>query len=257
MLGITLRPAWPAGAGDPGCSRSRHPRPVAVGDLFEAAAVAGDGRDRVGHVEQLPAGRHPVLRAARRDPAALGHGRAHVQRAGAVGAVAARRADAFQHRGLRDVRGDLRLERRHGGDDRHRRPGRGREARLFRAAVPRHDRRRRHARHPHPALDQHDRLWRAHRDLDPQALSRGLHPRPRARDPVQPDRAGHLPDQAIDGRHADLDELGAALRSPARPDPAAGDLPGGDRLDLCRLGDGDGVRGARRARRRRHCRGTR
>ena len=144
------------------------------------------------------------------------------------------------------------LERRHGGDDRHRGAGRGREARLFRAAVPRHDRGRRHARHPDPALDQHDRLRRAHRDLDPEALSRGLHPRHRSGEPVQPDGAGHLPDPAGAGRHADGDELGAAHRGAARPAAAADHLPRRDRLDLCRLGDGDRVGGARRDRRRRH-----
>ena len=69
--------------------------------------------------------------------------------------------------------------------------GESREARLLRAPVPRHHRRRRHARHPDPAVDQHDRLRRADRDLDPEALSRGLHPRPRPREPVQPDGADH------------------------------------------------------------------
>jgi len=38
----------------------------------------------------------PVLRPAGRDPAALGHGRAHVQCAGAMGALAAGRPHAFQ-----------------------------------------------------------------------------------------------------------------------------------------------------------------
>ena len=72
MLVVTLaHPARPAGAGDPGRRRPRRPRPVAVGHLFEAAAVAGHGRDRLGHLEQLPPGRDPVLRAAGRDPAAL------------------------------------------------------------------------------------------------------------------------------------------------------------------------------------------
>ena len=51
------------------------------------------------------------------------------------------------------------------------------------------------------------------RHLDPEALSRGLHPRPRPGGAVQPDGAGHLPDQAGTGRHADRDELGAALRA--------------------------------------------
>ena len=195
MLGVTLALlvgllalAIPVAAGL-GCSR-----PVAVGHLFEAAAVARDGRDRLGHVEQLPAGRDSVLRAARRNPAALRHGRADVQRAGAVGAVASRRADAFEHRGLRDVRRDVRIERRDGGDDRHRRARRGRKARLLGAAVSRHDRGGRHARHPDPAVDQHDRLRRADRDLDPEALSRGLHSRRHPGEPVQPDGAGHLPD---------------------------------------------------------------
>ncbi len=145
----------------------------------------------------------PVLRAAGRDPAALRHGRAHVQRAGPLGALAAGRAHAFQHRRLRHVRRHLRLERGDGGDDRHRGAGRGREARLFRAPVPRHDRRRRHARHPDPAVDQHDRLRRADRHLDPQALSRGLHPGSGPRQPVQPDGDRDLPAAAGRRRNAD------------------------------------------------------
>ena len=206
----------------------------------------------MGHVEQLPARRDPVLRAARRNPAALGHGGAHVQCAGAVGAVAARRPDAFQHRGLRDVRRHLRIERRDRGDDRHRRAGRSREARLLRAAVPRHHRGRRHARHSHSAVDQHDRLRRADRYIDPEALSRGLHPRRHSGEPVQPDGARHLPDQAAVRRQADVRDLERALRGAAGSAAAADHLPRGDRLDLCGLGDRNRIRGARRARRPRH-----
>ena len=131
------------------------------------------------------------------------------------------------------------LERGHRGDHRHGGDGRGREARLFRAAVSGHDRRRRYARHPDPALDQHDRLWRSDRYLDPKALSRGLHPWPRAREPVQPDcpRICSIWPQ-LGGKPT---ATSWSQRIAALPDlhPAADHLPCRDRLDLCGLGDGN------------------
>ena len=61
-----------------------------------------------------------------------------------------------------------------------------------------------------------------------------------------------LPHPAGARRQADGDELEPAHRGAARPAAAADHLPCRDRLDLCRLGDGNRVRGARRDRRHRH-----
>ena len=55
-------------------------------------------------------------------------------------------------------------------------------------------------------------------------------------------------DPAAAGRQADVGHLGAAHRGAARSAAAADHLPRRDRLDLCRLGDGDRIRGARRHR---------
>ena len=75
---------------------------------------------------------------------------------------------------VRHVRGDLGLERRHRGDHRHRRDPRDQEAQLQRAAVPRHHRGRRHARHPHPAFDQLHPVRAADQLIGAAAVSRGL-----------------------------------------------------------------------------------
>ena len=230
-----------AGRGRPGGARAR-----TVDALFAAAAVAGHGRDQLGNIQQLPAGGDPVLRAAGRDPAALGDGGADVQRAGAVDPVAARRPDAFQHCRVRNVRSDLRIERGDCRHHRHGRHGRNREARLFRAAVSRYHRRRRYARHPHPTLNQHDRLRGADRHVDPQALSRWRHPRAGARRPLQPHCSPDLFLVAAPRRQADLGHLGRTHPRPSRSHPAAGDLPGRDRLDLRRLGHRDRGRGVGR-----------
>ena len=62
----------------------------------------------------------------------------------------------------------------------------------------------------------------------------------------------HLPASIRRWAAADRDELEAAHRGAARPDPAAGHLPRRHRLDLCRMGDRHGVGGAGRDRRHRH-----
>ena len=53
-----------------------------------------------------------------------------------------------------------------------------RALRLQRAPVPRHAGCRRHARHPDPAVDQHDHLRGADQHLDPEALPRRHHSGP-------------------------------------------------------------------------------
>ena len=248
----------------------RHPRPAA----HSGARRAGRGRPRLARHGAQPAlladladrdhrrsdlvdhdlvhpGGGAVLRADGRDHAAHRHGRAHVCGDRPMGVVAARRADAFQRRGLRGVGRAVRIERRDRGHGRHRRDRRDQEAQIQRAAVPRHDRGRRHARHPHSAVDQHGRLWRDDRHLDPEALSRGLHSGLRALVPVHGDRADRLPVAAGLGRHAGRHELGGAHPHPARPAAAARHPRRRDRLDLYRLGD------RHRGRRARHSGGLR
>ncbi len=77
-------------------------------------------------------------------------------------------------------------------------------------AVPRHARRGRNARHPHPALDQHDHLRRDDRHLGPEALSRRIHSRLHPHGAVQPDGADRLHVEAALGRRQDQDQLGRA-----------------------------------------------
>ena len=70
MLGITLV-ILIGRRSNSGRGRSRSSR-CCSDYLFDASVVARDGRDRVGNLDQLHAGRGAVLRAARRDPAAPG-----------------------------------------------------------------------------------------------------------------------------------------------------------------------------------------
>ena len=90
--------------------------------------------------------------------------------------------------------------------------------RLQRAAVSRNARRRRHARHPDPALDQPDRLRRADQHLDPAALSRGLPARLHLRLADDPDDHRRLPVAAAMGRAAEPDRLADAPALAAGPD---------------------------------------
>ena len=127
---------------------------IALNNSSRHAVAPGHGRDRLEHVERVHPDRHSAVRHARRDPAARGHRREGLQRHRAVALVASRRPHARQHRRLRHVRRDLRLERGHGRHYRHRGHPGDPEAQLQRAPVPRHHRGRRHARHPDPAVDQ-------------------------------------------------------------------------------------------------------
>ena len=85
------------------------------------------------------------------------------------------RAHALEHRGVRRVRGHLGLERRHRGNRRNGCPARGPALRLQRAHLSGHARRRRNARDPHPAFDQHDHLRGADERVGAEALSRRHH----------------------------------------------------------------------------------
>ena len=84
-----------------------------------------------------------------------------------------------QHRRLRHLRLGQRIEHRHGGVDRQRRPAATRQARLPAADGGRIARRGRHARHPAAAELRHDRLRHFHRDLGAQAVP--------GRPPARPD----------------------------------------------------------------------
>ena len=138
------------------------------------------------------------------------------------------------------------LQRRDGGDDRHRRDAADRPLPLRRAAFPGLGGCRRHAWHPDPALDQPDHLWLAHRDLGAAALPRRF----RAGFPPGSALHGHdrrvLPGPArLVGRLAGH-ELAAAAVVSQGPAATARDLPGGHRQHLCRLRHADRVRGPRR-----------
>ena len=209
-----------------------------------------DGRNGLEHEQRVPAGRHPAVHHAGRDPAARRLCRTHVRRDEPVAVVAAGRADARQHRRLDAVRRHLWFQR---GDRRHRGHG-GHPAdqalRLQRAAVPGQHRRRRNARHPDPAVDQPGDLRRADQFLGAQALPCRHHSRPSA------GRAVHAGDRASPASlkpawggqrvRASWGERFASLRAPAA---AGGHLPAGGRLDLRRPRDADRSGRARRARR--------
>ena len=97
-----------------------------------------------------------------------------VPRAGALAQLASRAADARQRAGLRHLRLGVGLV---GRDLRHRRQDRAagaEEARLRRDGQPRLARRRRHARHPHSAVDHHGDLRGAGQRLDHPGVPRRL-----------------------------------------------------------------------------------
>ena len=116
------------------------------------------------------------------------------------------RPAADQHRRLRAVRGDLRLLGGDGGGHRHGGPAAAHPARLSPAAGGGLAGGGRHARHPDPALDRHDRLRHLHRDLGVQAVH-GRH------------RAGPAADGAVHGLRAGA--CAAAARDRAAREGAA------------------------------------
>jgi hypothetical protein len=74
MLGVTLALLVGCWRSRSGRGRARLARPVVVGIYSKLPLSLAMGEIAVGYVEQLPAGRDPVLRPARRDPAALRDG---------------------------------------------------------------------------------------------------------------------------------------------------------------------------------------
>ncbi len=97
------------GAGHSGRRLAGRAGPGAGAVLFAAAARARHRRGELVGLDRFPSRLGADVHPAGRDPAALGIRRAHVRGAGALGVVAAGRADAFQYRRLRAVRGHLRV----------------------------------------------------------------------------------------------------------------------------------------------------
>ena len=182
--------------------------------------------------QRVPARRLAVVHPARRVAAALGPGRAHVRGARQVAVLAAGRADALQHRCLCAVRGHLGLQRGHCGHRGHGGAAAGAALRLLGAVVSRHAGRRRNARHPDPAVDQHDHLRGAHQHLGAEAVSGRHHSGAVAEPGVHGGGADRMLDSARVGWPAAARLAGVVLRVAGAPGAAAGHLPRRGRLDL-------------------------
>ena len=163
--------------------------------------------------------------------------------------LAAGRRDACQYRRLRPVRGDLRLLGRHGRDHRHGGAAANRAPRLRAQAFPWNARRRRHPRHSHSAIGEHDHLRHPDQFVGAEALSRGHTPGAPFGHAVHGGDHHHLADEAWHRRPAYPLQLGRAPSRHRRRSAAHPHLRGGDRIDLWRLGDA--YRGGRPRRRRR------
>ena len=150
--------ARPADRGVDGAGRRWRRRP-----RLRRAVPVVHRRDAVGRAQRQPADRRAAVHPARRTAAAQRHGRPHVRRDGGLAVAPARRAAAHQHRVLRAFRRDLGFIGRHRRDRGHRRAAVAAPAQVPDAAGAGHAGGRRHARHPDPAVDQHDRLRLAHR----------------------------------------------------------------------------------------------
>ena len=175
---------WPPGRGhgDP----VRHRR---AGDRLPAAAwrrrlAPGHRPGELGQHEQLHADRDPAVHPDGRDHAAFGPQLPDLSRPVEAGLRHPGRAAADQYRGLRAVRRDQRLQRRDRGLDRPRRAAATAASATTPAAVGGLARRRRHARHPDPAVDRHDRLRHLHRNLGGEAVHGRRRARPAADRPV-------------------------------------------------------------------------
>ena len=128
-------------------------------------------------IEKLRDHGDPVLHPGRQFPHPWRRRAADDRFRDLAGRALAWRAGARRHRGLRDVRAGLRIERRHRRRDRrHRAAGDG-AARLSDALRRRHHHGRRLARHPDAAVDPEDHLRGLHQHLDRRAVRR----RPAAR----------------------------------------------------------------------------
>ena len=151
--------------------------------------------------------------------------------------LASGRRDACQYRRLRPVCGHLRLFGRDGRDHRHGSTPADRASRLWPEAVPRHARCRRHTRHSHPALGEHDHLRHPHQLLGAEALPGGHSPGSAFGHAVH---GGDHRDHASKARHRrqayplQLERAASRHRGRRAADPH---LRPGDRVDLWRLGD--------------------
>ena len=137
-------------------------------------AGRGAGDDGVGQQRVVVAGGAAAVHLDGRDPVPHQVVGGDVPRAGALAQLDSRPADARQRAGLRHLRLGVGLV---GRDLRHRRQDRAagtEEARLRRDRQPRLARRRRHARHPHSAVDHDGDLRGAGQRLDHPGVPGGL-----------------------------------------------------------------------------------
>ena len=133
------------------------------------------GHDDLGRQRELDAHRAAAVRLDGRDPVPQPAVGVDVPRPRALARPAPGPPAARQRRGLRHLRGRLRLVR---GDDGHHRPhlaARARQARLRSEDEHGRAHRRGHARHHDPAVDHVHRLRRGGRSVD-RAPVRGRHP---------------------------------------------------------------------------------
>ena len=172
-LGAMLADLVPARADRDLDGPGRLPRPVVDARPEPVDGVGDDGRLRVG----LPV--HALGRAALHPDGQLRHPRRHVEgalpRRPHLRRPPARRPGDGDGARLRRLRRDLRLVDRDRGDDDQGRLSVDERSPLFRRARGRHDRRRRNARHPDPAVDHHGHL-RDHDQHQHRQAVRGRHP---------------------------------------------------------------------------------
>ena len=178
----------PDGAQPAGRRRARLDGLCSFAEIRLLSADRRTGRTGLEYVERLHPDRRADVHHDGRADAPLRHERAPVQRPGAVVRANSGTPDPHQHRRQRHLRRHLGILGGDRGDHRHRRDPQHGEGRLQPAAVSRLDRRRRHARHPDPAVDQHDHLCGADRHLGRPALRRGVHSRLHAGRAVLADR---------------------------------------------------------------------
>ena len=144
----------------------------------------GAGDDDLGQQRVVDAGRAAAVHLDGRDPVPHQAVGGDVPRARALAQLAARPADARQRAGLRHLRLGVGLLGRDLRDRRQDRAAGTEEARLRRDGQPRLARRRRHARHPHSAVDHDGGLRGAGQRLDHPGVPRRL--------PAGPARDGAL-----------------------------------------------------------------
>ena len=217
----------------PGRQRARH-RGVGQQRLVVArrpAAVHLDGRDPVPH---------PPLGG-------------DVPRLRALAQPAAGRAHARQRGGLRRVRLGVGLVRRHHRHGRQDRAAGAQEARLRRDAGARLARRRRHARHPDPAVDHDGDLCGAGQRVDHPGVSRRLPAGPPGDGALfRLHRAVVAAASRADAAARSADAVAGEDRRIAQPGPVPAAHCVRVPVAPARLGDRDRMRGLGRARLARH-----